>query len=55
MEDLSYGVIFMDCSMPILDGFESTDRIRKYLTSTGSDTPQPRIIALTGHTEKEYI
>lgn len=26
-----YGLIFMDCSMPILDGYESTDKIRVYL------------------------
>ena len=25
-----YGLIFMDCSMPILDGYEATDRIRKF-------------------------
>ena len=23
-----YGLIFMDCSMPILDGYEASDRIR---------------------------
>ena len=26
-----YGLIFMDCSMPILDGYEASDRIRHYL------------------------
>lgn len=26
----SYGLIFMDCSMPILDGFESAENIRKF-------------------------
>ena len=26
----SYGLIFMDCSMPIMDGYESTDLIRQF-------------------------
>jgi len=25
-----YGLIFMDCSMPIMDGYEASDRIRKF-------------------------
>lgn len=28
----SYGLIFMDCSMPIMNGFESTQKIRNYLS-----------------------
>ena len=31
-KDIQYGLIFMDCSMPIMDGYEASDRIRKYLT-----------------------
>ena len=30
-----YGLIFMDCSMPILDGYEATDRIRKFQRING--------------------
>ena len=27
----SYGIIFMDCSMPIMNGFDATNCIRQYL------------------------
>ena len=54
-EDKSYeyGLIFMDCSMPILDGYEATDKIREYLRKNYE--LQPMIVACTGHTENEYI
>ena len=29
--DYSYGLIFMDCSMPIMDGFMASDLIRDFL------------------------
>jgi CheY-like chemotaxis protein len=28
----SYGLIFMDCSMPVMDGYDASDLIRHYLT-----------------------
>ena len=43
----------MDCSMPIMDGYEAADRIRKHLTE--NFIQQPMIVACTGHTEDLYI
>ena len=48
-----YGLIFMDCSMPIVDGYDASDNIRAFLRS--NNMPQPVIIACTGHTEEEFI
>ena len=42
-----YSAILMDIQMPIMDGMETTQLIRKYEQSTGRDR-QP-VIALTAH------
>jgi CheY-like chemotaxis protein len=42
-----FDLIFMDCSMPVLDGFEATRRIRANEREAGR-TPIP-IVALTAH------
>ena len=47
----SYGLIFIDLSMPIMDGFEASRQIRQLLNNEF----QPMIIAISGHTETEYI
>jgi CheY-like chemotaxis protein len=49
----SYGIIFMDCSMPIMDGYKSSIEIRKFYKH--HRVQQPLIVALTGHTEDVYI
>ena len=42
-----YDVVLMDCSMPVMDGFEATRQIRR------NNGPQPWIIALTAHSRSE--
>jgi len=39
--------------MPIMDGYTSSEKIRKFIKST--KIQQPMIVACTGHTEEEYI
>ena len=51
-----YALILMDCSMPFLDGFTATKQIREIYKNHGADkNQQPQILALTGHTEQEYV
>ena len=39
--------------MPIMDGYQATKKIREYLLEKGVD--QPLIIAVTGHSEEQYV
>ncbi|WP_185233516.1 hybrid sensor histidine kinase/response regulator [Teredinibacter franksiae] len=47
-----FDLIFMDCEMPEMDGFESTEKIREQEFNKAL-TPVP-IIALTAHVEAEH-
>jgi len=46
--DKSYDIIFMDCQMPIMDGYDATRRIRAMGSRSRSGGELP-IIALTAH------
>ena len=52
-KQFSYGLILMDCSMPVMDGYEASDLIRDFARK--NYIYQPMIVACTGHTEDEYI
>ena len=52
-KNINYGLIFMDCSMPIMNGYDSSNAIRRFYHS--QNILQPKIVAVTGHTEEIYI
>jgi CheY-like chemotaxis protein len=47
-DGIQYALIFMDCQMPRMDGYEATRRIREFEQKSGDDTHVP-IIALTAN------
>ncbi len=43
----------MDCNMPVKDGYEAIDLIRRFMYE--NDIEQPIIIGVTSHPEKSYV
>ena len=43
----AFKIIFMDCSMPVMDGFEASKRINEMVNKEGIQ--KPYIVALTGY------
>ena len=47
-----YSLIFTDCSMPIMDGYEASRKVKQIYQNYHE---KPYIIAVTGHVEQEYL
>ena len=50
--NITYSLIFMDLSMPIMDGYEATMELRD-LHKNGE--MQPKVIAVSGHVDSQYV
>lgn len=50
---MRYSIIFTDFSMPVMDGIESTTKIRSYLKFKNV-VEQPTIIGVTGHVQESF-
>ncbi len=46
----NYGLVFMDCEMPVMDGYQATQKIRELEQTTGNHVP---IVAMTAHSSHE--
>ncbi|WP_353570923.1 response regulator [Candidatus Albibeggiatoa sp. nov. BB20] len=48
--DGDYGLVFMDCEMPVMDGYKATQEIRALEKTTGKHV---LIVAMTAHSSPE--
>ena len=48
-----YSLILMDYSMPIMDGYTASVKIKQFLKERSQQLP--KIVACTGHLEQEFI
>ena len=53
-KDGSYDIIFMDCEMPEMDGYEATRAIRKLEKETNTHIPILAMTAYAGRGDKEF-
>ncbi len=53
-KEMRFDIIFMDCQMPGMDGFEATEKIRKMEANPSLNLKHTPIIALTAHATAGY-
>ena len=55
MYTCEYGLILTDCSMPYIDGYDTSKHILNKLRAKAVPVHHmPHIVAVTGHVETEY-